>query len=332
MNAAVIIGLELVGPLAPLIVYARIKVARKRRQAEADELAGIDPQPSFTPKTEPAPNFFLCHFSLPQRTYLRQQFGIAKGAGSVYLWAFIVFFTAGLLPGSVDLYGIQQPLAQRVWYSYLYTVSVIGTVMGVMVVFAALIVSVGFIISSSQSAFTRTRPLSKRFLFYGRTIPALLTVLATLLASLTISFLLLLVFYGPVWLHLHDNPATRLNAFQRSNLELLTQSSAPVIFLSLLTTSTLIFSAAVALAFQPFRVTSNRIGGALSIPMLLLFAIVGLNAYKTLGGDFFDRFGRILFIDFHLGPPLPYSYAIIPILVSAALLLIAQAFASRIEL
>lgn len=332
MSVLPIIGLELFTPLVALFIYLRIQLLRKRRKLEADELAGIDLHPPFTPTAEPAPNLLLRHFSLPQRTYLRQQIGIAKAAGVVYLWAFTAFFTAGLLPAAVNRYGIHQPLAQRVWYSFLATLSTVGTVMGVMVVFAALVVSVGLTLSSSQSAFTLSRPLSKRFLFYGRTIPALLAVLATLLAGLAISFLLLLIFYGPVWLHLKDFPQARLNMSQRWHLELITLSSAPAMFLSLLTTATLIFSVAIALAFQPFRLANKRIGRALSFPVMMIFTIVGLNAYKTLGGAFFDHYARILFIDFRIGTPPPYSYAIIPILLSAALLFIAQFWASRIEL
>lgn len=331
MSPAAIVLSELFFPLVPLIIYARMRVTKKRLKAAADELAGIDPNPPFSPKPEPPLNLLTCRFSEPQRAYLRQQLTIAKGAGSVYLWAFSVFCTAGLLPGFVQRFGAAVPFPQRVWYSYLFGVSFFGNFFGVMVVLAGLVASIGLSVPSASNTFIRTRPVSMRFMFYARIIPALLTVLATLLAGMVVSFSLLLVFYGPVWLHLLDTPAPHIPS-QAMYLYALTQASVTALFLSLLTTTTLIFSAAIAFAFQPLRVSTKRIGGAISVPLMLLFSIVGLNAYKTLGGAFFDHYARILFIDFRIGTPPPYSYAIIPILLSAALLFIAQFWASRIEL
>ena len=75
MSGAAIIALEIIAPFMILIVYGRIKIARARRKAAIDDTT---PVPGFEPNPEPAPGFFLRHFSVPQRAYLRQQTALGR--------------------------------------------------------------------------------------------------------------------------------------------------------------------------------------------------------------------------------------------------------------
>jgi hypothetical protein len=332
MSGALVLVLEFIAPLVALIVYGRIKIARARRKAAAAELAGVGPTPlALEPKPEPALNFFMRRFSLPQRAYLRQQIATGKVFYYIAAWAFIVFFTSGLLPQYVNRYGLEQPLAQRVWYSYLLHDIVIGVVFGVMMLMAALVTVVG-LVDPSQAIFTRTRPLTLNFLFWARILPAVGTILASLATGMIVSFVLLLVFYGPVWTHLQDTTSkVVLNHEQAFHLNQILHTSLPRIFLSLVTTALLIFSTAAALFSQPFVLSRNR-GG---FSTLRLLPICGgafvVPAIHFLGSAFFARWSPELFIYAFLGPPPPYVFACVPILASAGLLLIAGRMIRRVE-
>ena len=64
-----------------------------------------------------------------------------------------------------------------------------------------------------------------------------------------VPFVLLLLFYGPVWLHLMDNvkPGTVLLYGRNTRLIQLLQISTPRLFLSRFTSALVIFSAAILL-------------------------------------------------------------------------------------
>jgi hypothetical protein len=332
MSAGLVLFLEFIAPLVILIVYVRIKNLANRSKLAALQSQPISAPAPFEPKPEPTPNLFMRRFTTPQRAYLRQQIATGKAFYYVAAWAFIVFFTSGLLPQYVNRYGTGQPLAQRVWYSFLLHTSTVGIVFGVMMLMAALL-AVGGVVDGSQAIFNRTRPLTLSFLFLARVLPAIATILASLVTGMAVSFLLLLIFYGPVWLHLLDasSLSASLTREQASHLVQILQTSVLRTFLSLITTALLIFSVAVALISQPFPFLRNRANRLVLIPLMTIAGILGSEAVHFLGSPFFSRWSRILFMYTTLGPPPPYVYALVPILASASFLVLAAFCISRVE-
>ena len=192
--------------------------------------------------------------------------------------------------------------------------------------------------TGATGAFNRTRPLTHRFLFWARILSAIATVFASLATAGVVSFVLLLVFYGPVWLHLLDIAKSGSNGPCRgcrrqayAPYPELLQSSASRLFLSLATTALLIFSAAL-LVFSPSSRFLNRRVPAYSSCVLTTLAVQAVRAIFTSR----QRFGLLpaaFFLCTGLGPPTrPYAYVLVPILVSASLLFIAQLLIRRVEL
>ena len=325
MNGITIIILEAIAPLVVLIVYVRIKNIRSRRRAAADDAVPIPVRP-FEPKPAPAPGFFLSHFSTPQRAYLRQQIALGKAFYYIAAWVFIVMLTAGLLPPYVNAYGLQQPLAQRVWYSYLQHISLAEFALGIMMLMAAAIASTG-LTTGAPAVFNRTRPLTHRFLFWARIVAAIATVLASLATAAAVSFVLLLVFYSPVWLHLTNTMkfGAVMSDQQATHLVQLLQTSAPRLFLSRFTTALMVFSTALLVVGPSTRF--KRSG-----PFLVVFASVFVvNIVRDSYGLSESLLCRVLFLYTRLGPPPPYAYIFVPVLASAALLFIAQLLIRRFE-
>jgi hypothetical protein len=326
MSGITIIAFEIIAPIVILIVYVRIKNAKARRKAAVCDAAVVRP---YEPKTEPAPGFFLRSFSAPQRAYLRQQTALGKAFFYVTAWIFIVMFTSGLLPAYVNAYGFQQPLAQRVWYSYLEHLSVAQIAFGFVMLMATAIASTG-LTAGPPAIFNRTRPLTHRFLFWARVLSAIATILASLATAAAVSFALLILFYGPVWLHLTDTmrPDTVLSYQQHMHLLQLLQTSALRLFLSRFTTALMIFSAALLVIGPSIRFLSKRFG----LPIVVFATVFAMNLARDFHGPSDSLFSRMLFLYTGLGPPPPYAYIFLPILASAVLLFIAQLLIRRVEL
>lgn len=330
MSGTAIVVLEAIAPLLILIVYVRIKNIRSRRKAvDADP---VQTRP-YEPKPEPAPGFFLSHFSTPQRAYLRQQIALGKGCYYIVAWIFIVALTSGLLPPFVNAYGLQQPLAQRVWYSYLEHISIGEALLGI-VILMAVIIAVSGLATGAQAIFNCTRPLTHRFIFWARILPAIATVIVSLATAIAVSVALLLIFYGPVWLHLLDTlePSTVLSREQEMHLIQSLQTSAPRLFLSLTTTMLLIFSAAVLFFILGSWFPKKSSGKTLAIPAGVVGGIVAVQLIHALKGTSDSLSFRMFFWYSGHGSPPPYAYALVPVLASAALLFIAQLLIRRVEL
>jgi len=334
MSGGLIVFLEIIAPLVILIIYGRIKIVRARRKAEAEETSVVAPMLPFNPRTEPTPGPLLRPFSTPQRAYLRQQIALGKACFYMLAYVCIVIFTSGLLPPYVNRDGTVLPFAERVWYSYLEHAAVAEIVIVIFMLVAAMI-ALGGLTNGAPAIFNRTRPLTRSFLFWARVVPAIVAILASLAVGIVASVVLLLIFYGPVWLHLHD-AATVGPFLSRARYWILAhgllQASAPRIFLSLATTALLIFSAAAVFVSQPFWSSGKR----RMTPLVTFLSIfVGLSAARMIRhADLpsFSRWSDVLFVYATVGPPPPYTYVLVPILASTALLLIAQFCVARKEL
>jgi hypothetical protein len=343
-------------PLIALVIYARWKVTRDKRAKE-----GL-PTPPFAPEPEPTPNAFLRRFTLPQRTWIRQQIAYANIFFRIGVWIYTIAFTACLLPGFINRYGTQLTRPQRVWNSFLRGITDLSTPMSIIMVLAAF-VAVAALAAQPQASITRTRPLSLPFLFWTRILAAIATILASLTTAMTLCFALLLVFYGPVWRHLSPpsaplspptavylgtlNPALSPSPLPRPpvvNLgtpydtssppvpsRTVIRASAPRLFLSLASTSLLTFSFVVMACCLHFRFHRPSSSPGTVTWIGILIAIFFLNSMHHRAFDFLSRPARILFLYSSLGPPPPYAFLAVPLCASAALLFLAAFFHSRLE-
>lgn len=329
MNGITIVGMELIAPLVILIIYLRVKTARARRKADG-EAASVRP---FEPEAEPIPGFFLRYFPAPQRTYLRQQIALGKAFYYATAWIFIVLFTSGLLPPFISASGMQQLRPQGVWYSYLRHIAHGEIALGLMMLAAAAIAVVS-LTTGSQAIFYRTRPLTHRFLFWARVLSAIATILASLATAIAVSFVLLLLFYGPVWLHLLDGLKSGmvLSHQQETQLVRLLQTSAPRIFLSFTTTALLICAVTIFLLIIGSRFPAGRSGKAAVAPVCAVLGVMSVQLVGIAKESSGLPISRVFFLYADLGPPPPYGYMFISLLTAAALLLLAQLFSRRIEL
>jgi hypothetical protein len=334
--------IALLGPFVLLVLYLRIRLVYKRRASRVLEESGRELPVLFEPKDEPSPGFFLRHFTLPQRTYIREQYSTARVGYTICAWVIFVFLSSDLLPQQVERFDAEFSHPQRVWFSYLHGLgpSILG------VAFFSLLastVAISYLQAPQQGIYIRTRPLTRKFLFWARTGAALATLLAAILSAILGSFLLLFIVDGPVWTSLADRtwrgPAAFGNSQQTHHLYhviLLVLTSMPRMTISLLTTAALIFSFFAVL--NSLSKSAVRNSYFLAFPLVLYFGVIetqslasSLAAHRTLG-LVIAHLKEVLFLYFSLGPPPPWFYALVPIFLSVALLWFAQIFSARKEL
>jgi hypothetical protein len=153
---------------------------------------------------------------------------------------------------------------------------------------------------------------------------SLLTAIATAVLGL---FLMLRMSYGSVWSQgpgVIDAPDIAKQAHLVSTL----QTSPLRSFLPLLTTTTLAFSLVVAVYSLYWRfITNSTSKFTFFVPWLLW----GSFFFVLIDGTHSIRFARIPFQYNNAGPLASYAYALIPIMIAAALLRLAQFFNERRE-
>jgi hypothetical protein len=244
----------------------------------------------------------------------------------------------------VSAYAAQQPLALRVWYSYLFHISNGAATYGIFA-FGAAGLAVGELgPASAVGRFLRTRPLSRSFLFWIRIGSMLSTFIFSLVLAAGASFILLLMLYGPVWKHLDNGtqPTAALIANARSqpgpavddilessrsgagHFAWALQTSIPRLFLSILTTQSFFFNLVILLAMLPIRrkkITFVALSVYVFFMLYIIFIVVGFGVSPNLA--------RICFLYVRPGPPPPYIFALVPVMGSAALLGLASNFSNR---
>lgn len=329
----------LLGPFVLLVIYLRIRLVFKRRTSRAAEEPGRKLPVLFEPKEEAAPGFFLRRFTLPQRTYIREQYAIARVGYTICAWVMFVLLSSSLLPNQIERFDAAFSQPQRVWFSYLHGLGPM-IIMVALFSFLAATVAMTYLQERRQGSYVHTWPLSRKFLFWARTGSALATLLASILSATLGSLLLLLIVYGPVWTAaLADRTWRGPAAFRDSqathhfyNVILLVSTSMPRLMLSLLTTATLIFSLFAALDTLSKPAVRKYL---FALPLASLIASQYLMGMRTASQTLvllMKRFKEVLFLYFSLGPPPPWFYALVPIFLSAVLLWLAQIFFARKEL
>lgn len=323
MNTPVFLAMEITLPLVFLIVYGRM--TRHRRLVKRGT-----PESSFEASSPPALEQFLARrlssLSLPQQAYLAEQLRNLPVYLLVATYLLTCFFTSGLLPWSVSRFGSYQPVAQRAWYSFLEDFTFVLP-MWFLGLITAVIVTTKFTLASSAVLY-RTRPLSLRYLYWVRLVPKLLALLGALLLSMMLAFAFLLLFYGPVWRHLSGGPF-HLSPTQLQHLIAVLHTSAPRLLLSVLTTTLLGFSLIVAAILQPFQTgPAGRLSQVLvGVSFAGMFLLQGFGMFDRLALP--GRLSKLLFFYPTLGPPPPLINLLVPVALSATLLVLAAWFFAR---
>jgi hypothetical protein len=228
------------------------------------------------------------------------------------------------------MFGIPGGGPRSIWHSYLVGFTMFGGFYSIASLVCAAIASAE-ISMPTLAGFPRTRPILRRFLFWGRIAPALVTLLGSFALAAGLSLLVLVLCHGPVYDHLSDpvhHSNMPLDRDATRNLALTLQTSAPRLFLSAGTTLLLNFSICVVGFSLPLR--APRIKTAALIAAMAT-GIIGLNILGLIHEAVPDP-ARFFFLYSHLGPPPPYGYAVVPMTVSIVLLVLASFFSNRIEI
>jgi hypothetical protein len=305
LSAPDVLAAAAIAPILGLIVIGRVKAYRSRAAGPPDESAGT----RFEPEPERTPALFLGRFTLPQRTYLKQQFSAARICFVLCAYIFFVAAGIGLLPDQLPFVTAASH-DLHIWRRYQDQLTMAGYFAEVSALFTAAVV-VATLQSPPYGNFNRTRPLSLRFLFRGRAFIVLAGLLVATQAGLLASILLLRFTYGPVW-KAASTPSR--SVFQLD--------------LSMLTTTALLFSLCIFLAFIPRSWRAN--GKSKFIPALLgaVFGSQLFSATRFLSTTFA---AKILFWFPAEALPQRYPYALVPLGCAVALLFLAERLSARFE-
>jgi hypothetical protein len=315
----------LLGPIVLWGVYKLSKMHRAALEAERDALP-------FAPKPEPAQNTFLGRIPLPERTLLREQLRNASILYFVLSWLFVNFFSIPLWPPTPWKHGAWTDPSAYAWFQYLRTASGSSQFCMAFCLGSALMV-ITPLKQAQKAQFYRTRPVGLGFQFWSHVLSTLSVLLASAVTGMAISLALLSAAKGPVWQHLpaaFPGIVTGPDDKRPQLYQALLSTSAPRLFLSIVTTITLFFSATLALIAFPVIHRDSKSGTAARLLTLLaaLFGLMAFNLFDTLDVAHWPQ--QLNFYT-HLGAPPAQVFVAVAILVSGGLLLLARFFVGRRE-
>ena len=229
-------------PIVAAIVYGRLTLRRKAKELERN--GGVEPM--FAPVDPPAPGWLLRHFSAPARAILRQRRSTTRGFAFGIAYVLAVLLSGGLLSSLQLHFGLPGGGPRSVWHSYLITMTNSSSAYSIFAMMLAFF-AVADIALPTSAVFMRTRPVSRRMLYWQRVLPSLASLVAGFGLAVGISVLVLLVTHGPVYKHLYDASSIHIasDPDAAEDLARTLQTSAPRIFLSMGLTLLFVFSLAV---------------------------------------------------------------------------------------
>jgi hypothetical protein len=309
-----------------VVILVTVLLQRKAA-AKIERNRGIEP--AFAPVDLPPAGFLLQRFSTPERAFLLQLRLTMLWITGIFAYVFLVVMCAGLFPAVIARFGLPGGGPLSIWHSYLFGFSLSA---GAYTIFAVML---GFSASGGTSVmdtFPRTRPISRRLIFWGRVVPSVAALLTAFAFAAGLSLLMLVLCYGPVYDHLSDQaPQLRVASFDHhatKNLALARQTSAPRLFLSAATTLLLEFSVVVAACSLPLGGVRRR---SIAVGAFIFSGMI-IQTLFSIFRDVAPGMNRFFFFYSHLGPPPPYAYAAIPITLSVGLLVLASFFNERLEI
>ncbi len=312
----------------PILLFGYVKIREARRLTEEAERCALP----FGPGAAVAAHGWMGHLDGPQRAYAGQQVKLAVSLYGLLSWTY--FFILSL---PIFHLGLGRTKwfdgAALTWFMFLSNAGKTVSFLGMMLVFCGF-VAVAPLRTEAAGRFYRTRAMSIGFLYWSRMLPMLAALVAAVVTGVALAFVLLLAVRGPVWQHL---PATIPRVLGPEDGDVagmylrLLSTSAPRVFLSMLTSIVLVFTTFVMLFSLPVGQGSSRgaLPGVLA-PIFLLGVFAPLIAFSVIdtGGM---RWPGDLFFYLNLGPPPPYALALVPVVLSAGLLLLARVFVKHLE-
>ena len=313
---------------APVLIFMVYKIRRASRAAAHAEHDALP----FNPSPEAASFALLRRFTAPQRVYLMQQLKLAAGLYGVFAWVFLFILSLPIFNVSpnADRWFVPSAL---VWFQFVHNATGSLHFLGTMILCGGFI-AISPLRFGTEARFYRTRPLSIGFLFWSRVLPLLIALLLAAMTGIVLAIALLVAVKGPVW---HNLPAVIPRVLGPDDADLaqeyftLLATSVPRIFLSLLTSISLVFTGLLAVFSVPlFRLKSGNALPASSVLILMLFLVFSIGELGLL--DFVaHRLPSVLFVYTRFGPPPPYIFALVPIALSVVFITLARLFVDHLE-
>jgi hypothetical protein len=322
------------GPLVLLIAWGMLKAKRK------GIVAGQIQQSGEFVGEELASGWLLRHFKPSERSALRAQLNGYRIGTLVFAWAVFVLTSANLLPDAW-IHAHCEPqtqaavsVATSAWYSLLNELADSLVVLNGSIAFAFALVPLKGIVAAATARYQRTRPVSKRFLFWSRMLPAVVCLLSGYTLGMLLTLLTAVAFYGlppsvAVWQGLslvgwqHWQIAIQyrgMSDFDR--YVLLLQTSVPKLMVSVVTGAMLEVGVMAAVVVQPVRWLRNAWGAGAAF-----ISYVALVIFMTSRSEL----ATVLFVYRQLGTPPAWGWAIVPLGIAAAMLVLGSLFNDRLE-
>jgi len=311
-------------PLVAAAVWKIVSIQRAAAKAERDSLPFIS-----TPQPNPA---LLRSLPSARRVFLMQHIKVAGWVYAMMAWTIAFILTLPLFtPANVNsAKWFNHPA--YLWYNFVTRATDSTQFLSTMVLFSAIAVITPMRFGP-EARFYRTRPIPISFVFWTKVLSVFTALIAGAATGIALAFAILIALKGPVW---HNLPATipRLLGPDDADVAQLYASllitSAPSIFLSVLTSIALFFSATLFLASAPVLRLKNAALPMLMIPALLV--PLGIAIFSNNFGTGTPQFLRTLYIYLNLGPPPPLANALIPIALTVVFITCARLFANHQEL
>jgi len=321
------LGLSFLIFIFPLVAAAVWKIRSIQRAAAKAERDALPFVPTSTP--DPA---LLRGLPSARRIFLVQHL---KAAAFLYLiesWTIAFIFTLPLFTLASVNSAKWLNHSAYLWYRFITGATHFTQFLTTMVLFSAIaaIMPMRF---GPEARFYRTRPIPISFVFWTKILSILFAMIAGAVTGIALSFALFFVLKGPIWQNLPAAIPRILGPDDADVAQLyasLLITSAPSIFLSIITTIALLFSVVVFLGSAPVLRLKNAALPMLMIPVLLV--PFGITILSFNSGTGTPQFLRTLYIYLNLGPPPPLGYALIPIALTAVFLTCARLFANHQEL
>jgi hypothetical protein len=317
--------------------------ATRRARHKAAEREGQSEEP-FAPSETPTVGVLLQSFTAAEQTILRGQWRGMRIGFCVFGWVLFVVLSSSLLPSAIE--GTRMAAdaggndAIAVWYSFLDTLAGLGRATCGLLGILSGFIAVAAISLGSSARHWKTRPVLRRSIYWAKVLPGIVTLLGAYVAAVGLTLVVMVALHGPVFLHLawwhgvgqtvpgtihlgsHSEKEFPIRRFVR-----LIETSAPRLLLSVATEMLVGFSVAAAWSLQPLRFLRSK-GLGVGKFWILILALEGV----TLGSRLLPRWvSDALFLYGRLGSPPPWSFALVPLGLVAALLSVGGAFNERLE-
>jgi len=316
---------------SPFLILLVGTILRGRRQTAA---ARGDVTPfAATPYVLESPLSFPRGYPAHERLYLKEQLKVALAMYGFTAWIVAGLLSSFALDASSPYAMLWNDPAARVWYSLL---SITG-IAGIVFLIFPIIFAVGSILPLRLGVIARfylTRPISRGLIFWARIVPGIAALVAGIFTGVCVTLGLVWAFKGAVWQHL-PLAVPHMSGPDCDCVSLYTNmlvTSAPRLFLSMLTTAALLYSGAIALLVAPLN---RKAGSGVPVSFFLLFGgifvVAVLRLFQIVSHGKFSLVPRQLFVYTDLGPPPPYAYALVPVALTIGLLLLSRSFVNRLE-